>query len=293
MSDLQFGVNVRSVDPDPGLRSYVERVDELGFDILALPDHLGGPSPFATLAAAAQISDRLRLRTYVLNVGFWNPALLAREVATLDALSDGRAELGLGAGHMKSEHDDAGLPWPPFAERVDRMERTLVEVRGRLADERHQPRPVQRPVPVVVGAMSAAGLAVAARHADVVAFAGIRQVRGAPPGTFSPSSSAETADRVRAVREALAGRRATFDCLLQVVSIDRDPRDAAAEISRALPGLTADEVLDCPFLLLAADAAAAAAELRRRHHVFGFDQILTHERNLEALGRVAAAYRAG
>ena len=78
MGDLQFGVNVRSVDPDLGLRSFVERVDDLGFDILALPDHLGAPSPFASLAAAAQFSDPLPLRTYVLNVGFWNPALLAR-----------------------------------------------------------------------------------------------------------------------------------------------------------------------------------------------------------------------
>ena len=57
--------------------------------------------------------------------------------------------------------------------------------------------------------------------------------------------------------------------------------------------MTVDQLLDCPFLLLAADAEAAAAELRRRHQVFGFDQILTHERNLEALGRVVAAYRAG
>ena len=293
MSDLRFGVNVGSVDPDPGLRTFVERVDDLGFDILALPDHLGGPSPFATLAAAAQFSDRLRLRTYVLNVGFWNPALLAREVATLDALSNGRAELGLGAGHMKSEHDDAGLPWPPFGERVDEMERTLVEVRERLAADGHRPRPVQRPVPAVIGAMSAAGLAVAARHADIIAFSGVRQVPGAPPGTFTLSSSAETADRVRAVRETLAGRAATFDHLLQVVSIDRDPAQAAADMAGRATSMTVDQLLDSPFVLLAEDAGAAAGELRRRQQVFGFDQVVTHERNLEALGRVAAAYRSG
>ena len=222
MGDLQFGVNVRSVDPDPGLRSFVERVDDLGFDILALPDHLGGPSPFASLAAAAQFSDRLRLRTYVLNVGFWNPALLAREVATLDALSNGRAELGLGAGHMKSEHDDAGLPWPPFADRVDPMERTLVEVRGRLADERHLPRPVQRPVPVVVGAMSSAGLAVAARHAESSrspASGRSRARRRGPSRCPRPPRPPTGSGRPRGPRRAPA----TFDRLLQVVSIDRDP----------------------------------------------------------------------
>ena len=68
----------------------------------------------------------------MLNVGFWNPALLAREVATLDLLSGGRAELGLGAGHMKSEHDDAGLPWLPFRRRIQALDDTAAEVRRRL-----------------------------------------------------------------------------------------------------------------------------------------------------------------
>ena len=72
----------------------VRRADELGYDVFAAPDHLGGLAPFAALTAAGMVSERLRLRTYVLNTGFWNPALLAREAATLDVLSQGRAELG-------------------------------------------------------------------------------------------------------------------------------------------------------------------------------------------------------
>src|SRR5512144_2211251 len=72
-----------------------------GFDVLNAPDHLGNTAPFAILAAAAAVTERIRLRTYVLDVYFWNSALLAREVATVDALSGGRLELGLGAGHMK------------------------------------------------------------------------------------------------------------------------------------------------------------------------------------------------
>lgn len=70
---------------------------------------------------------RLRLRTYVLNIGFWNPALLAREVATLDLLSDGRAELGLGAGYAKGEHDDDALPFPPIGWRIEALEATAAE----------------------------------------------------------------------------------------------------------------------------------------------------------------------
>src|SRR6266568_4208233 len=128
MAEIQFGVNFHGVASAPEFERLVRRASGLGFDVFAAPDHLGAPGPFTTLAAAGQISDRLRLRTYVLNVGFWNPALLAREVATLDLLTGGRAELGLGAGHMKSEHDDAGLPWLRFRQRIQVLDDTVAEV---------------------------------------------------------------------------------------------------------------------------------------------------------------------
>jgi alkanesulfonate monooxygenase SsuD/methylene tetrahydromethanopterin reductase-like flavin-dependent oxidoreductase (luciferase family) len=103
----------------------VRRVDELGFDFVAAGDHLGRPAPFAFLAIASAASSRLRLRTYVLNVGFWNPPLLAREAATLDLLSEGRLELGFGAGTIRSEFEQAGIPWRPAAERIAQMEHQL------------------------------------------------------------------------------------------------------------------------------------------------------------------------
>jgi probable F420-dependent oxidoreductase len=289
MARLEFGVNVRSVESTGRLRSLVRRVDELGYDVLALPDHLGGPAPFPTLAAAALVSDRLRLRTYVLNAGFWNAALLAREVATVDALSDGRMELGVGAGHMRHEHEDARLPWLPFGDRVAATARLIDEVRGRLADPEHRPRPVQDPVPVVVGAMSEAGLAVAARVADVVAFAGLRQVPGRPAGTFTLVSAEQTLERVREVRRLAGDRPYRSDVLLQVVDVGRPPEESATEIAAGIPGMSAADALASPFLLLAPDPAAGARELLRRREIYGLDQVSTHEANLEPLGQVIAA----
>jgi probable F420-dependent oxidoreductase len=293
MSEIQFGINVQAVSSWWDFQQLVRRTDELGYDVFAAPDHLGALAPFAALVGAGAISGRLRLRTYVLNVGFWNPALLAREVATLDMLSQGRAELGLGAGHMKSEHEDARLPWMPLNQRITALEDMVLEVRRRLADETHQPRPVQQPVPVMIGAMSRAGLAVAARHADVVGFTGLRQVKDAPVGTFTLCSATETAERVDEVRRQAGGRRYRTDVLLQVVVIGRDPEEAAAELTARVPGLTVEQLLDSPFVLLAQDAAQAADELRRRRAVYGFDSVTTHQPNLEALGEVVAAYRAG
>src|SRR5215472_4771132 len=211
MADMQFGVAFHGAQSAHEFARLVRRASELGFDVFAAPDHLGMAGPFTALAAAGAIDSGLRLRTYVLNVGFWNPALLAREVATLDVLSGGRAELGLGAGHMKHEHDDARLPWAPLEERIQQLEATLAEVRRRLADPASVPRPVQHPVPIMIGAMSAAGLSVAARHADIVGFAGLRQMPRRPPGTFTLCSAAETRPRVDHVRARAAGRPYRFD----------------------------------------------------------------------------------
>ena len=132
---------------------------------------------------------------------------------------------------------------------------------------------------------------MAARHADIVGFTGLRQVRGAPPGTFTLSSAAETAERVEEVRRQVGDRPYRSDVLLQMVAIGREPEDAAAEVAAAEPGLSVEQILDTPFALFGRDAAHAAEELRRRQQRFGFDGVTTHQSSMEALGEVMVAYR--
>lgn len=292
MTDIQFAASVWGIDSVPEFRRFVLRADELGYDVLALPDHLGWLSPFAGLAAAAAISDRLRLRTYVLNYAFWNPTLLAREVATLDVLSHGRAELGIGTGYVKSEFERAGVPWRPLRERVAAMAAMLHEVRAHLADPEHLPRPVQDPVPVMIGGTSDAVLSIAARHAEIVGFTAARQRKGAEPGVLAMSSSVEVAERVAALRATAGDRPYRSDVLLQAVVIDKDPRQVAEAIAARVPGETPELILDTPGLLVAENAERAALELRRRHEVYGFDSVTVQGSHMEELGKVIAAYRA-
>jgi probable F420-dependent oxidoreductase len=237
----------------------------------------------------------------VLNAYFWNPALLAREVATVDALSDGRFELGLGAGHMKSEHDDAGLPFPPHARRVEHTEALLLEVRRRLASGDHVPAPVQKPVPVVLGGWGPRILTLAARHADVVAVAGLVQVPGEAPGTFRMVSEAETAERLALLRDRIAAERPAdqpppvLDALLQQVVVDRSPEQAAEEFAARLSeaGRPVDpgELLGSPFLLYARTPADAATELLARRDRYGITSWATHSASGPALAEVAAQFR--
>jgi probable F420-dependent oxidoreductase len=301
---LSFGVNLgRMGTPGPPgedpARTPVEAArwaEDTGLDVVTTADHVGSTSPFVMLAAAAAVTTRVRLRTYVLNVGFWNPGLLARDIATLDVLSGGRVEVGLGAGHKPLEHAAVGLPFPSFAERVDALVPFVAELRRHLADPDFRPVPVQRPVPVFVGTTSYRGLEVAADVADLVALGGGLQLPGAPPGTFTVASAAETDARVAVVRKRRAARGLpppTFDALLQQVVVDRQAVDVAADWETATEGaIRASDIVDSPFVLVAPSAQDAAEELLRRAERWGITSWCTHAPSGAALAEVAAAVRA-
>jgi len=121
---------------------------------------------------------------------------------------------------MKSEHDDAGLPWLKLDERVERLEGMARDMRRRLGAR----------VPMLMVRCPVGGLTVAARHADIVGFSGLRQVTGAPPGAFTCPRSAETAARVEQVRRQAEHRPYRSEVLLQMVVIGREPQDGAAEV---------------------------------------------------------------
>lgn len=293
---LTFGAGLSGATGLVDVRSAAVAAEAAGFDVLTAPDHLGYPAPFSSLAVAAAVTERIRLRTYVLDAYFWNPALLAREVATLDALSGGRFELGLGAGHMKHEHDDAGLPFPPVAERVAELERVLVDVRRRLADPDHRPAPVQARVPVSIGAWGAASMDVAVRQAEVISLSGALQVKGARAGVLRLSDGPDVEQRLEDLRASIARDRPAelpppvLDCLLQRVVVDADPAEAAAAMAAEAGGrVSAEELLRTPFVLFAASPQEAAAELRHRRERWGLTSWITHAPFVPALGRVIAA----
>ena len=121
-------------------RARVREVEDLGYDILRVPDHLGMAAPFPALAAAADVTG-IRLGTYVLNGGLLSPAYLARDVAGTYRLTDGRLELGLGAGYVPDEFTAAGLPFGTPGSRLRKLEEVLTGMRKLLAAGPDAPRP--------------------------------------------------------------------------------------------------------------------------------------------------------
>jgi probable F420-dependent oxidoreductase len=307
MRPFRFSCNVRGVPSREEFIAYCREVERLGYHTLFTADHLGSPAPFPPLVLAAQVTERLRVGTMVLNVPFWNPHLLAREVATADVLTDGRFELGLGAGHMKWEFDAAGLPWRPLRERVTEVEATLDELErvfggGGYPERRpleeltgHGPlKPVQRAglnqtgPPLIIGGTGDRILALAAQRADIVAVGGLKQIPVQPPGTFTILTGAEADERVAYIRTQ-AGPRADdleLHVLIQAVVVTPDRRAAAAEmISEDGFEMTADELLDSPFMVFGT-VPEIADQLRERRDRFGFSYLTVHEPFMAALAPV-------
>ena len=295
---LTFGASIGALRTRDEVLAAARSAEAAGFDRLNTADHLGNTAPFAALAAAASVTERIRLRTYVLNVYFWNAALLAREVATIDALSAGRFELGVGAGHMKREHDDAGLPFPPLADRVAELERVLIDVQKRLETPGYTPAPVQSRVPVSIGAWSPGTMSIAARHAEIISLSGMVQIKGRPPGTFTLSDVPEVDRRLDRLRTTIEQERPSdlpapvFDCLLQRVIVDADPERSARElVAEDDDGFSVEQILESPFVLLAATPQDAAEELLRRQKRWGISSWCTHTASTEALAQVIEVLR--
>ncbi|GGJ39407.1 LLM class F420-dependent oxidoreductase [Streptomyces brasiliensis] len=289
---FRFGVSLLTPAPAAEWRATCRRAEELGYDVILVPDHLGMPAPFPALVAAAEATERPRLGTFVLNAGFWNPALLAREVATTDALTGGRLELGLGTGYVQAEHDTAGLPYGSPRERVDHLRRTVVELERLLGSEEHRPPPAQSRVPLLIGGNGDRMLRLTAEHADIAAFTGARSVPGSTTGKLEPISAAELDERVARYRDLAADRPdpAELNLLLQLVAVTDDPATVLEPLLERQPHLTLEDALALPVVLVGT-LDEIVGRLRAQRERYGFSYLTVLEPYMEEFAPVLARLR--
>ena len=280
---FRFGVNLLTPAPADEWRAKCRRAEELGYDVILVPDHLGMPAPFPALVAAAGATERPRLGTFVLNAGFWNPVLLAREVATTAALTGGRLELGLGTGYVGAEHDRAGLPFGSPRERVDHLWRTVEEL---LKSDEYR-------VPLLIGGNGDRMLRLTAEHADIAAFAGARLVPGNTEGRLEPVAAAELDERVARYARWAAGRAepAERNLLIQMVAVTDDPASVLGPLLDRQPQLTLEQALDLPVILVGTleEVTGRVRGLRER---YGISYLTVLEPYMEAFAPVLAALSA-
>ncbi|WP_230423714.1 TIGR03621 family F420-dependent LLM class oxidoreductase [Prauserella cavernicola] len=260
------------------------KAEQLGYDVIAVADHIGMPAPFPAIVLAAEATERVRLCSFVLNTSFYNPVLLARDAAGTDQFVDGRLDLGLGTGYVKAEFDAAGLPFPGPGARLDHLEHAIAELRKRFADEQ---RP---PPPLLLGGQRDRMLRIAAREADIVGFTGVSFTRdGAAARTSGP---VELAERVEFVRAQAGSRFAELELnlLVQHVQVTDDRRGALEELRALAPDRTAEELAELPVLLVGT-LDEIAEQVRSRREDYGFTYFTVMEKDLDAFSAVLGRLR--
>jgi probable F420-dependent oxidoreductase len=187
MHPFRFGVNNTGANSLAEWQEYARKAEDLGYANLIMQDHFGPQfSPFPALMAAAAVTSRVRLTTMVLDNDFRHPAVVAKDAATVDVLTEGRLELGLGAGWMQADYDKIGLTFDPPAERMQRFKEAVSIIKGFFEEEgavsfkgEHYnitnldgwPASVQQPhPPLLIGGRQKRMLSFAAREADIVSI---------------------------------------------------------------------------------------------------------------------------
>jgi probable F420-dependent oxidoreductase len=307
MKPFRFGVSIWRVQSRADLVEKARKVEALGYATLTLPDHLTDRiAPVPALAIAAEATKQLRVGTNVLNNDLRHPVLVAREAAAVDLLTDGRFELGLGAGSIQSEYDQVGLDFDRGAVRVDRLTEAVTVIKGLLRGEQvtfagqhyrvtgHTiaPLPVQKPhPPMLIGGNGTRLLTLAAREADIVGLSGVTfRAGGAAPPDLSGWRVSSIDERIRLVREAAGEERFArieLDALVQRVVVTDDRYRAAEELTARWSQLDAEEILQSPYVLIGT-VEQMIEDLQARRERWGISYFVIHEPYLDVFAPVVA-----
>ena len=295
---FRFLAEPGDVPDGPTLAATARRAEAMGYSVLVYPDHLVTPlGVLPALAYAAAATERIRLAPFVLNNDLRHPAVLAQDLATIDLLSGGRLEVGIGAGWNAPEYASTGIPFDPVGTRVARLAESIAVLKGCFADGSFDhagthyaltahdglPKPAQRPhPPFFIGGGGRRILTLAAREADTVGLAP-RLLPGAPRADPRTITIAATEEKIAWIRDAAGDR---FDALelnvyptvAPVILTDHARRDAAevADGIRTRTGIEmdVDDLLASPHVFIGS-AAGLAEKLLEVRERFGISSVMT------------------
>jgi probable F420-dependent oxidoreductase len=302
---FRFGVQL-SGPPDG--RRWVEqarRIEDLGYSTVTMPDHFTDQlAPMPALMAVADATTTLRVGALVFDNDYKHPVVLAKELATMDVLSDGRVEIGIGAGWMESDYRSAGIAYDRPGVRIDRFVEGLAVIKGAMADgpfsfdgEHYtiteydaQPLPLQRPhPPILIGGGGRRVLGVAAREADIVGINGTMTAGVVGPEAISTMTREAVEGRVRHVREVAGERIGDIELNIRVFfTAVTDDRAGRVEAVGGMIGVEPAMIEASPFALIGSvDEIVETA--RRRRDELGFSYLIVGGDDVEPFAPVVAA----
>lgn len=309
---FRFGVINERMGTADAWVAQARKAEALGYATFLLrdhfvPDYFGDQfAPLTALMAAACATTTLRVGTLVFDNDYRHPVLLAKEAATLDLLSGGRLELGIGAGWLRTEYEQAGLPYDSNGVRIGRLEEGLQVLKGLFADgpltfagEHYRitnlagfPKPAQRPgPPILIGAGKRRMLTLAGQYADIVGFLTTSVASGALEDDPTERLAESVEQKIAWVR---AGAGARFDQIelslipSVIITDDRQGRTEQLISERGWRGITPEQVRAMPAVLIGT-VGQIVEELVARRERYGFSYYVVADAQLNAFAPIVAA----
>jgi probable F420-dependent oxidoreductase len=299
---FRFGVQLSTAPSGEAWATLARRAEDLGYSSLFLPDHFGGQlAPVPAMQAAADATTSLRVGCLVFDNDYKHPVVLAKEVATIDVLSGGRVELGIGAGWMNSDYEQSGIQHDRAGVRIDRMEEGIAVLKGLFADGAYsfegehyritgldgQPKPVQRPhPPILIGGGAKRVLTIAGREADLV---GINPsiVSGQVDADAARNGAADVTDQKLEWVRAAAGDRDTdieINMLIFAAMLTDDPAGTKASMA-PLFGLEPGDIDDYPHAWIGS-VESICDDLHKRRERWDVSYLVVQGDAMEAMAPV-------
>ncbi len=303
---FRFGVQVSKETSAKGWAELARRTEAAGYEVLTMPDHFTDQlAPIPALMAAASATTTLRVGALVFDNDYKHPVVLAKELATIDLLSEGRLEIGLGAGWMISDYEEAGMPYDSPKVRIDRFIEGVAVIRGAMAEGAFsfsgdhytianyngQPKPVQGRPPLLIGGGGKRVLSYAAREADIIGINGTMTAGVVGPEALSTMTAESVDEKVAIVAAAGAHRLNDIEMNIRTffVKVTND-RAATVEGISSMFGVSKEMIDASPFALIGSVEECIEQLLERRER-WGFNYTIVGAENIDECAPIVAALR--
>ena len=301
---FRFGLQVDSAGSGPAWAELARRAEGLGYSCLTMPDHFGDQlAPVPALMAAAAATTTLRVGALVLDNDYKHPVVLAKELATIDVLSEGRMEIGLGAGWMISDYEQAGMAYDAAGVRIDRFVEGLHIIRRSMqegpfsfagqhytiTDYDGLPKPVQARPPLLIGGGGKRVLGIAAREADIVGINPSMHAGRIGPEAIAGMTAESVDDKIAVARAAGAHRLDEIEWNIRtfLVNVTADGAGARAGMASML-GVDQSMIDHSPFALIG-PPEELIERLQERRERWGFSYLIVGGADVDAFAPVVAA----
>jgi probable F420-dependent oxidoreductase len=300
---FRFGVQVAQGESGSAWRDKARKIEDLGYSTLFMPDHFGEElAPLPAIAMAAAHTTTLKVGALVFDNDYKHPAILAKESATIDVLCDGRLELGIGAGWMKTDYDALGLQYDPPAVRVDRFEEALHVIKQcftgekftyhgehyRITDYASFPKPAQAHLPILVGGGGKRVLSIAAREADIVGVNPNLRAGAIGLEAATDSLQEQTDRKIGWIRDAAGKRIDDIEIQMRffICKVTDDRMSLANAVAPSF-GVSAEEALESGAALVGSESEIME-QLHQRRERWGLSYVIVGDDNIDEFAPIVA-----